>query len=365
MWFALGSTSILAIVFISLLVFSQEPPFLMLDQARASLTYAKQAEAERYAPHLVAEAEQEWENAMKEWRYQNTRFFFRRDFGRTLELATRVAERSLEAAQQSISVRENLQSDLYEKIKSHETTVEDFEKFYGRLPIDPSVRKTFTAGKLLFLQGKQAYNRRDFKKAEQDLKEARILTEDAEGNASRFLGTYFSQFDQWQRWMEETIEVSRRKPVIVIDKFARECKVYRSGKAIRTFSIEMGPNWIGDKRHRGDNATPEGKYYITKKKKGKDTIYYKALLINYPNDEDRKRYNDDVKRGILPASQGIGGLIEIHGGGGKGAHWTEGCVALTNAEMDQIFDLVEVGTPVTIIGSLKNLQELQKERLQQ
>jgi murein L,D-transpeptidase YafK len=127
----------------------------------------------------------------------------------------------------------------------------------------------------------------------------------------------------------------------------------------------MGPNWIGDKRHRGDKATPEGRYYITKKKKGKDTIYYKALLINYPNDEDRKRYNDDVKRGILSAGQGIGGLIEIHGGGGKGAHWTEGCVALTNAEMDQIFDFVEVGTPVTIVGSLRNLQVLQEERLQQ
>ena len=337
----------------------------MLDQARVSLNYAKQSEAERYAPGLVAEAEQEWENTMSEWRYQNTRLFFLRDFGRTLELATRVAERSLEAAQQSITVKENMQSDLYERIKSHEATIEDFEKFYGRLPIDPSVRKTFTAGKLLFLQGKQAYNRQDFNQAEKDLKEAHILTDDAERSASRLLQTYFSQFDLWQRWMEETIELSRRQTVIVIDKFARECTVYKSGKAIRAFSIEMGPNWIGDKRHRGDKATPEGRYYITKKKKGKDTIYYKALLINYPNDEDRKRYNDDVKRGILSAGQGIGGLIEIHGGGGKGAHWTEGCVALTNAEMDQIFDFVEVGTPVTIVGSLRNLQVLQEERLQQ
>jgi L,D-peptidoglycan transpeptidase YkuD (ErfK/YbiS/YcfS/YnhG family) len=362
-WYALGAVLLAGVAFGLLLAFSQKPPVIMLEQARTSLTYARQAEAERYAPQLVAEAEQEWKNAMSEWKYQNDRLFFRRDFGRTLELATRVTEKSLEAAQRSISVRENLQSDLYGEIKSDEEQIEEFERFYSRLPIDPTVRKTFTSGKLLFLQGKQAYNRRDFKKAEQDLRQARNLTQDAERKASRFLETYFRQFDEWQQWTRETIEQSRRQTVIVVDKFARECRVYRSGKAIRTYNIEMGPNWIGDKRHRGDKATPEGRYYITKKKKGRDTIYYKALLINYPNEEDRRRYNEDVKNGNLPAGKGIGGLIEIHGEGGKGTHWTEGCVALTNKEMDQIFDLVEVGTPVTIVGSLRNLSELQQERI--
>ena len=54
----------------------------------------------------------------------------------------------------------------------------------------------------------------------------------------------------------------------------------------------------------------------------------------------------------------IGGLIEIHGNGGKGIDWTEGCVALTDREMDTVFKIVRVGTPVTIIGSMVDLKDL-------
>jgi L,D-peptidoglycan transpeptidase YkuD (ErfK/YbiS/YcfS/YnhG family) len=60
----------------------------------------------------------------------------------------------------------------------------------------------------------------------------------------------------------------------------------------------------------------------------------------------------------LPASAKIGGLIEIHGNGGKGIDWTEGCVALTDSEMDIIFKFTKVGTPVTIVGSMTDLKEV-------
>ena len=54
----------------------------------------------------------------------------------------------------------------------------------------------------------------------------------------------------------------------------------------------------------------------------------------------------------------MGGLIEIHGNGGKGIDWTEGCIALTDTEMDVVFKLVKVGTPVTIIGSMVELKDV-------
>jgi L,D-peptidoglycan transpeptidase YkuD (ErfK/YbiS/YcfS/YnhG family) len=54
----------------------------------------------------------------------------------------------------------------------------------------------------------------------------------------------------------------------------------------------------------------------------------------------------------------IGGLIEIHGNGGKGIDWTEGCIALTDSEMDSVFKIVKVGTPVTIVGSMHDLQHV-------
>jgi len=53
-------------------------------------------------------------------------------------------------------------------------------------------------------------------------------------------------------------------------------------------------------------------------------------------------------------------MIEIHGHGGKGIDWTEGCIALTNNEMDSLFNIVKVGTPVTIVGSMQNLRQILK-----
>jgi hypothetical protein len=55
-------------------------------------------------------------------------------------------------------------------------------------------------------------------------------------------------------------------------------------------------------------------------------------------------------------------LIEIHGGGGKGIHWTDGCVALENRDMDMLYRLVPVGCPVLIVGSLHSLDEVQKSK---
>jgi murein L,D-transpeptidase YafK len=99
-------------------------------------------------------------------------------------------------------------------------------------------------------------------------------------------------------------------------------------------------------------------YKITKKFNSRKTKYYKALLLNYPNDEDKARFRTEVARGSLPPSAMIGGLIEIHGNGGKGIDWTEGCIALTDNEMDLVFNIADVGTPVTIVGSIMDYQNI-------
>ena len=81
-------------------------------------------------------------------------------------------------------------------------------------------------------------------------------------------------------------------------------------------------------------------------------------MINYPNEADKARFAEGVRKGLISKRANIGGLIEIHGGGGKGLNWTDGCVALTNEDMDKIFEMAEIGTPVTIIGSMKSLAEI-------
>lgn len=109
-------------------------------------------------------------------------------------------------------------------------------------------------------------------------------------------------------------------------------------------------------------ATPEGKYVVTKKLSGGSTKYHKALLINYPNKIDVQEFNERIRNGQLPADASIGDMIEVHGDGGKGGHWTQGCVALKNSDMDIVFKYASKGTPVTIIGSTLTLEEFFNSR---
>ena len=100
--------------------------------------------------------------------------------------------------------------------------------------------------------------------------------------------------------------------------------------------------------------TPEGRYKIVKK--NAQSRYYKALLIDYPNESDKRRFALAKKKGLIPAGAAIGGLIEIHGGGKDSL--TNGCVGVENSVMDRLFPEVSVGTVVTIIGSLESANKL-------
>jgi L,D-peptidoglycan transpeptidase YkuD (ErfK/YbiS/YcfS/YnhG family) len=157
----------------------------------------------------------------------------------------------------------------------------------------------------------------------------------------------------WHAWAEQTIEESRRtgETVILIDKLRRRVFLYRGGRVIASYPAELGANGLVRKEHSGDRATPEGRYHIVLAKRAPQTKFSKALLINYPNDEDRMRFALGRRRGTISQRAGIGNLIEIHGDGGEGRDWTDGCVALTNEDMDRLFAHVGVGMPVTIVGS--------------
>ena len=157
----------------------------------------------------------------------------------------------------------------------------------------------------------------------------------------------------WRAWAVQTIEDSRRTggTAILIDKLRRRLTLYRAGRVIASYPAELGANGLVRKEHSGDRATPEGRYHIIRAKRAPETKYNKALLINYPNDEDRMRFALGRRRGTISHRAGIGNLIEIHGDGGEGQDWTDGCVALTNEDMNRLFAHVGVGVPVTIVGT--------------
>jgi hypothetical protein len=159
---------------------------------------------------------------------------------------------------------------------------------------------------------------------------------------------------RWQAWADATLAATRSGGrAVVVDKLAARVYLIRGGTVVEEFAAELGRNPLDDKRHAGDSATPEGRYRVLEKRGPGLTRYYRALLLDYPNHEDREAYTRARARGEIPRGRGIGGLIELHGHGGRGYHWTEGCVALTNHDMDRVFATLEVGDPVTIVGQAR------------
>lgn len=132
---------------------------------------------------------------------------------------------------------------------------------------------------------------------------------------------------------------------ILIEKSARQLTVFRDGKAVRNYKIALGFAPAGDKVQQGDGKTPEGMFTITHR--NPKSSYHLSLGIDYPQAEDRKRA---AAAGIDP-----GGDIFIHGqpnGFGKLAtiptDWTAGCIALSDAEIEELWRVVADGTTVEI-----------------
>jgi lipoprotein-anchoring transpeptidase ErfK/SrfK len=173
---------------------------------------------------------------------------------------------------------------------------------------------------------------------------------------SNELGRYGNRdrISRWQQMAKDTITWSRmhRTSAIVVSKADRMLTLYRNGQKVLSYPVRLGFNGIREKRHQGDGATPEGRYRISGKRGEGQTRFYRALVLDYPNEEDRRRYRIDQRTGQIPASQAIGGQIEIHGVENELMAQTLGCVMLDNPQMALLFDRVDKGTPVTIVGAL-------------
>jgi hypothetical protein len=160
------------------------------------------------------------------------------------------------------------------------------------------------------------------------------------------------QISRWKALVDEVVAESHRRKshAIVVNKLRRQLILYDKGVVAAIYPVGLSFNPIGDKLYAGDRATPEGRYQVVSKLP--NSKFYRALLINYPNAEDQRRFSEAKRKKQLPANARIGGLIEIHGGGREGA--TLGCIGLNNNQMLELFNRVEVGTPVVIVATVKN-----------
>jgi murein L,D-transpeptidase YafK len=140
---------------------------------------------------------------------------------------------------------------------------------------------------------------------------------------------------------------SKKADKVLVFKHDHELRLLSGGKVFKTYKIALGGDPIGAKTQQGDHKTPEGTYLFDRR--NANSKFHRALHISYPNAKDREQAR---KRGVPP-----GGDIMLHGlpngyGAIGAAHrlkdWTDGCIAVTNAEIDEIWALVPDGTPIEI-----------------
>jgi murein L,D-transpeptidase YafK len=134
---------------------------------------------------------------------------------------------------------------------------------------------------------------------------------------------------------------------VTVEKAKKIMTLYHQGEKIRTYKIALGGLPEGPKERQGDRKTPEGIYKIDSR--NSNSQFHRSLRVSYPNENDRKRAK---KLGVNP-----GGEIMIHGlPNGRGwlgskhrlYDWTNGCIAVTDEEIEEIWKLVPIGTTVEI-----------------
>jgi hypothetical protein len=348
------------LVILLLISLTPKPPIDQMEFAREILSRAGKNNADTYSKKLYTEAKVYYDSAMANWHRENKRFIYFRHYDKVIKFADLSAKKAGQAGDNSINTSSNLKIKLKQKIDSLNRIVDQLDQLFNTYPLTSEIRNRISKGKIILKEAEIVYNKGQYLQANRKITDSEYLLTESYEYASGNLKNYFKSYSLWKRWVDKTLTESKknRDYSIIIDKFSRKCFIYLNGSKKYEFEAELGKNWVGDKRTRGDMATPEGMYKITKKFDGGKTKYYKALLLDYPNDEDKEKFRAEIARGSLPSSAKIGGLIEIHGNGGKGIDWTEGCIALTDNEMDVVYKIVRVGTPVTIIGSMVDLKEV-------
>jgi murein L,D-transpeptidase YafK len=135
--------------------------------------------------------------------------------------------------------------------------------------------------------------------------------------------------------------------LVIVEKAKRELHLMRGGEIFRTFRIALGIVPVGDKQEEGDFRTPEGRYRLDRR--NADSEYFLSIRVSYPNSEDLR---DAQARGVDP-----GGSIMIHGQPNvptrseayyRSHDWTNGCVAVSNSDMIDIWLMTSENTPIEI-----------------
>lgn len=140
---------------------------------------------------------------------------------------------------------------------------------------------------------------------------------------------------------------------IIIKKHKYELSVYDAKGWLATYPVVFGNKDLKDKMVEGDRETPEGNFRITSKRVHEK--WCRMLMLDYPNEESIQKFNLRKQRGLIPANARIGGGVGIHGTWphedyaiDRYDNWTQGCISMKNEDVKELFNLIPVGTRVSI-----------------
>ena len=134
---------------------------------------------------------------------------------------------------------------------------------------------------------------------------------------------------------------------VLVEKNARRLTLFRNDRPIKSYEIALGRQPVGAKQFEGDNKTPEGRYIIDFRKR--DSAYHRALHISYPRPQEvafatRQKRSAGGSIMIHGLPKGMGSLGPMH----RLRDWTAGCIAVTNHEIEELWQTIPDGTPIEI-----------------
>lgn len=343
--------------------FAPNPPQVgLLQSAEAQHQVLKEIDAAIYAPDSYEAYLRAVEGARFELAAQREKFYYSRQYLTFDRMCREALEASGASEKMARENRSSIQVQVASQTRQIAGIVSEIRNRVSRWGMSSAGRSRLTRAEVLLREGELQAAAGEWHRANEILAAAMSAARSAQGDHDERVSRLNNSdlMRQWDRWVKETVDGSSRSSskAILVVKAYNLCLLVSDGRVVRRYSADFGKNGVFDKTYRGDHATPEGKYKVIKKKNRGQSKYHKALLINYPNDEDVRMFRRSVRHGLLNSRSRMGGSIEIHGDGGRDENWTEGCVALANADMDDLFSRVDTGTPVTIVGNCSEFDRL-------
>ncbi|MEW5925632.1 MAG: L,D-transpeptidase family protein, partial [Candidatus Zixiibacteriota bacterium] len=304
------------------------PPAESLPRAYDAITKARAAGAMTYAPKAYADAMSLVDKAEKAIAVENDKLVNLRSF----EYIDSLIDVAVEKAALAVKLAGERKKDESSRIKT------SYRNVNARLSawkdsLDASLvlldgEKLWTEARTHCLMAENLLERGAEKEAKTHIAMAGTLLDQLKEKYHGYRKQNAENGDTWKKWADQTRKYSKdnKAYAIIVDKGAHELYLLKDGKVRKTYKCDLGYNSAYQKVKAHDGTTPEGMYHVTKV--NRHSKYYIAFLLNYPNEADKARFARHKAEGRVDDNAKIGGLIEIHGDGGQGRDWTDGCVAV-------------------------------------